>query len=556
MSPILSKLITKLVNERLVTLIEEENLLNECQLGFRPKKSTRTGVFTLSMVIQKIKKERLPGVLSFIDLKAAYDSISREKLFESMDRLGLGGRFQQLIGSLYRNDKIVFEVNGSATKPLYLKQGVRQGCNLSPTLFNILMKGVADKIQATGKGINLGGRILTILLYADDICIITVTPEDAKEVYKTLVKACEEIGLKVNLKKSQIVKANHPGMSILKELPLDQVTFYKYLGVQMAIARAKYMVEYSTTRLQKAKAYCTSTISLARNSPCPALFAWRIWKLIALPAILYGGEAVLIRKNELDLIEKEQASVAKFILQLGQNTQNVVAQVLADMEPVEVIYWKRVIKFYIDLHNAEPGSWLEAAFMECQERRDGGNYYARVTEKIREIGATGSGDFEYRLQEYSSRLTNEELDRCSATCQTFYKVSPARTTTRSAMFGYTNESKIFHEFMSMNAGLGNRCALEGRDRMIECPICTADTSLNEIHLLMECNALESIRSETGIRNFMNSRSDMSSRELYQDFWHGSKERPTLTKRIKAADEMRAKYLSMIGNIQIIGQISP
>ena len=95
----------------------------------------------------------------------------------------------------------------------------------------------------------LGGRVLTILLYADDICIITATPEDAKEAYQTLVLACEEIGLKVNIKKSQIVKSNHPGMSILKELPLDQVTFYKYLGVQMAIARAKYMVEYSATRL-------------------------------------------------------------------------------------------------------------------------------------------------------------------------------------------------------------------------------------------------------------------------------------------------------------------
>ena len=69
-SPILSKLITKLVNERLVRLVESEKLLNECQLGFRPKKSTRTGVYTVSMVIQKIKKDKIPGVLTFVDLKA------------------------------------------------------------------------------------------------------------------------------------------------------------------------------------------------------------------------------------------------------------------------------------------------------------------------------------------------------------------------------------------------------------------------------------------------------------------------------------------------------
>ena len=548
MSPILSKLVTKLVNERLVAVIEEEKLLNDCQLGFRPKKSTRTGVFTLSMAIQKIKKDRIPGVLTFVDLKAAYDSVSREKLFAAMNSLGLGGRFQKLIGSLYRDDKIVFEVNGSATDPLYLRQGVRQGCNLSPTLFNILMKDVADRVQGTKKGIELGGCVLTILLYADDIVIITASPEDTKEVYTTLVKACEDIGLKVNVKKSQIVKSNHPGMSILKDLPLDLVTFYKYLGVQMAIAKAKYMVEYSATRLQKAKAYCISTISMARNSPCPALFAWRVWKLVALPAILYGGEAVLIRKNELDLIEKEQASVAKFILQLGQNTQNVVAQVLADLEPVEIIYWRRVLKFYIDLHNAEPNSWLEAAFTECQRIGSGGNYYARVVEKIREIGALGSEDFEQKLQGYSAKITNDELERCSATCQNFYKVSAARTTTRSALFGYTGEAKTFHEFMSMNAGLGNRQALEGRERTIVCDICDEnDTSLNEIHLLMECGALEPTRVATGIRAFMDNRETLSPRQLYRDFWHGSKERATLSNRVKAAEEMRAKYLSLIGS---------
>ena len=414
-------------------------------------------------------------------MKAAYDSVSRIKLFEALDSIGLGGKVQRLIGSLYKNDNIVFEVNGSTTKPLFLKQGVRQGCNLSPTLFNILMKKIADTIQSTEKGIKLGGHTLTIVLYADDICLITKSPEAAKEVYNLLARICEEIGLKVNIKKSQIVRSNHPGMVILKDLPLAQVTFYKYLGVQMAIARAQYMVEYSTTRAQKAKAFCISTISLARNSPCPALFAWRVWKLVALPAILYGCEAVLIRHNELELIEKEQAKVAKFILQLNQTTQNVVAQTLADFEPIKIVYWRRVIKFFIELHNAESGSWLEAAFMECKEKGSGGNYYARVTDFIKKIGATGSEDYEEKLAEYSANLTNEELERLSPTCQALYRVSPEQTTTKSALFGYRPESKIYHEFMSMNAGLGNRKALDGKERMISCQLCQdADTSLNEI----------------------------------------------------------------------------
>ena len=68
-SPILSKLATKLINVRLTTLVEKNQLLNECQIGFRKEKSCRDGVFILSTMIEKIKQTNAPAVLSFIDLK-------------------------------------------------------------------------------------------------------------------------------------------------------------------------------------------------------------------------------------------------------------------------------------------------------------------------------------------------------------------------------------------------------------------------------------------------------------------------------------------------------
>ena len=115
----------------------------------------------------------------------------------------------------------------------------------------------------------------------------------------------------------------------------------------MQISKAKYMSTNSKKRLEKARSYALSVINMARDSPCPALFAWRIWKYVALPAIFYGCESVLVRKDEISKIEREQARVAKFMLQVPANTANVVAQVLADMEPIEVYYWRRVLDYYI-----------------------------------------------------------------------------------------------------------------------------------------------------------------------------------------------------------------
>ena len=68
-SPILSKLATKLINMRLMKLIERENLLSPCQIGFRKGKGCRDGIFTLGIIIEKIKQRKAPAVLSFVDLK-------------------------------------------------------------------------------------------------------------------------------------------------------------------------------------------------------------------------------------------------------------------------------------------------------------------------------------------------------------------------------------------------------------------------------------------------------------------------------------------------------
>ena len=140
-SPILSKCATKIINKRLVKLIEEEDILSQCQVGFRPKKSTRSAIFTLGVTIGIAKKWKLPMVLSFIDLQAAYDSTNRKALFHALDEVGLGGRFTQLIASIYTRDYVKFEVNGEETDPMYMTQGVRQVGNFLSTGMYILPKG-------------------------------------------------------------------------------------------------------------------------------------------------------------------------------------------------------------------------------------------------------------------------------------------------------------------------------------------------------------------------------------------------------------------------------
>ena len=491
-------------------------------------------------------------VLTFVDLSAAYDSVNRQALFKAMNALGLGGKVQQVIGSLYQNDRIIFEVNNSTTKPLFLTQGVRQGCNLSPILFNILLKQVADQLQESLTGVELDGEVISILLYADDICLISSSAKMAKEAYGLLVKACDQVGMKVNQSKSQIVKKGDKGMAMLKDIPLEQVIVYKYLGVLVEIGRGQYMTRYSESRANKANTFVASTISLARNSPCPALFAWRVWRLVALPAILYGCETVLIRKRELDDIEKAQSRVAKFILQVEQCTCNVVAQVLADFELVEVVYWRRVLNFYADLHLADEDTWAKKAFNEAIEMEDQSNYISKIKFMLNILEVEGPKDLEEKLSRYAARKTNEELRNRSTTCFALSMVTATKPTLKSPLFGSDYISKTYHEFITLNAQLGNRKPLDGYPRFVTCPICTdKDNCMNELHMLMLCSGLEEEREKQGIRLFLDSRSEISEvTVLYRDYWRNTANTEILRIRVEAAASMREAFLDKLGRLII------
>ena len=90
---------------------------------------------------------------------------------------------------------------------------------------------------------------------------------------------------------------------------------------------------------------------------------------------------------------------------------------------------------------------------------------------INHLEVEGTKDLETKLARYSAEVTNKELEKVSSTCFVLGRVTPKKPTKKSVLFGYDSWSKIYHEFVTMNAGLGNRNALEGWPKLLICPLC-------------------------------------------------------------------------------------
>ena len=87
-----------------------------------------------------------------MDLDKAYDKVCREELWEALRRYGVSGGLLRVIKSMYQASEACVRVDGEVSEWFEVKQGVRQGCPLSPWLFNIFLDMVFREARTNFHG--------------------------------------------------------------------------------------------------------------------------------------------------------------------------------------------------------------------------------------------------------------------------------------------------------------------------------------------------------------------------------------------------------------------
>ena len=129
-----------MLQKRLQTFLDDNNILNDFQAGFRPDYRTTDHLFTLKTLINKyVYKNKTPIYAAFIDFSKAFDSVWRPGLYKKLLNLGIGGNFYRVLKSMYSSTKFAIKKNGLISQTKEFDSGVKQGDGLSPLLFNIFI---------------------------------------------------------------------------------------------------------------------------------------------------------------------------------------------------------------------------------------------------------------------------------------------------------------------------------------------------------------------------------------------------------------------------------
>ena len=131
------------MNNRLLNFANKQKLIHPTQIGFMPGNRTADHILTLKTLHDKyVKHENEKIYACFVDFRKAFDSVWHQGLFYQLIK-------NNIAGHIYSSTKCAIKLLDNETPFFPYKKGVRQGCILSPLLFNIYINELPKLIEQT-----------------------------------------------------------------------------------------------------------------------------------------------------------------------------------------------------------------------------------------------------------------------------------------------------------------------------------------------------------------------------------------------------------------------
>ena len=354
----LGKLFSAILNQRLLRYALEKKILKVEQLGFMEGNRTSDSHIILHTLIQYYCHKKGNNIFAcFIDFSKAFDTIPRNLLFTKLLGYGVTGKFFNSLKTLYTNDNCCVKVGSNVTNIFQVNQGVKQGCVLSPLLFNIFLSDIIPCFKTEecqplkiDKSETIGS-----LIWADDIIIFSESEEGLQNMLKNLSIYMKGNRMKINLKKTKCMIFNKMGRFFRRSFKVGEDVLYttnnyKYLGF-VVTPSGEINTGLQDLKDRALRAYYSLKNKMGRYFMlCPST-TLHLFDAMIKPILLYNSDfwgCLKIPKN--NPIENVHMRFCKEVLGVQRQTTNIGVLLELGRIPIMLYGIKNCIKNWSRIH--------------------------------------------------------------------------------------------------------------------------------------------------------------------------------------------------------------
>jgi hypothetical protein len=364
----LGKLFTKMINNRFTTFLVENKIIIENQIGFSPGKRTADHTLVLKTLFDQAKCKRSPLYMCFIDLKSAFDTVWRDGLIYKLIKINVSNKFVNLIKNMYLNVHSNIKTKDGYTDSFPVNVGTRQGCSLSPSLFNCYINDIPkilDKISANQP--LLKDIKISCLMYADDLVLISRTQSGLQKLISATESFCNKWQLTINVDKTKILiihkRTPLPYKWLVYRKEIEIVQSFCYLGFELnSQGTFNKCIERLSNKAHQAYMSIREQFNFHDGATVQVLI--KLFDSMIKPVALYGCELWGIygwKRNHIKSIEnyilskdntfeKLHTKFCKQALGLDRQTPDILAKaelgrypIMGDIIKQSFRYWQHII---------------------------------------------------------------------------------------------------------------------------------------------------------------------------------------------------------------------
>ena len=180
------------------------------QAGFRKGRGTRDQIANIRWIIEKAREFQKNIYFCFIDYAQAFDCVDHNKLWKILKDVEIPDHLTCLLRSLYAGQEATVRTGHGTADWFQIGKGIRQGCILSPCLFNLYAEYIMrnTRLDEAQDQIKIARRNINNIIFSDDTTLMAESEEELKCLLMKTKEENEKVGLNLNIHKTKIMASS------------------------------------------------------------------------------------------------------------------------------------------------------------------------------------------------------------------------------------------------------------------------------------------------------------------------------------------------------------